>query len=85
MGSYSVFYSPLKVGESKGNITILNEKLGEIWYEVKLLGLKSPPQKMPLFKAELGKFISQEISLFNPGDHLVETTAILSNTLNYEV
>jgi|LakMenEpi03Aug12_release.lakeMendotaPanAssembly.Ray.scaffolds.fasta_scaffold3353986_1 hypothetical protein len=36
-------YSPLMVGEAKGTLTIFNSILGELWYDLKLIGHKSPP------------------------------------------
>ena len=82
---YSLIYSPLQVGERKGSITIYNQLLGEIWYQLKLVCHKQPPTKLPIFRAELGKFISQEVVLNNPSNHNVETTVVISNELNYEV
>ena len=78
-------YSPTSVGERKGTVTIYNKDFGEIWYLLNLVGLKNPPQKLPLFKAELGKFTIHNVVLENPSIYKIETTAKITNTLNFEV
>jgi hypothetical protein len=84
-GNYCCLYSPFNIGEKKGSISIFNKNFGEIWYDLKLTGLKTLPQKLPLFKAELGKFTSIDIILENPSHFFVEAESENSNTLNFEI
>jgi hypothetical protein len=50
-----------------------------------LVGLQSPPQKLPLFKAELGKFVTQSVVLTNPSNMKVEATTQNLNSMNFEI
>ena len=36
-GTYELMFSPLKPYIEKGSIAFVNEKLGEIWYELRLI------------------------------------------------
>ena len=36
-GVYELIFSPLKVFRGKGNVSFMNEKLGEIWYDLNLI------------------------------------------------
>ena len=40
--TYNLIYSPLKAGEITGNIGFLNEKVGEFWYDLKLIAEENP-------------------------------------------
>jgi hypothetical protein len=66
-------YSPLIEGEKVGMVSIYNSHFGEIWYSLRLTGIKSPAQKLPICKAELGKFTCIDIVLDNPSQFLIET------------
>jgi hypothetical protein len=47
--------------------------------------LQSPPQKLSLFKAELGKFVTQTVILSNPSTTKVEATSQNLNSVNFEI
>lgn len=38
---------PLKVQKSMGSISFISEKLGEIWYELKLEGIDTGVERLP--------------------------------------
>ena len=52
---YELIYTPLLVFEGKGEVGIINEEIGEVWYDLKLKGEEASEVKLALFKAELGK------------------------------
>jgi hypothetical protein len=37
-----LIFSPLQAGETMGNIGFLNEKVGEFWYDLKLIAEENP-------------------------------------------
>jgi hypothetical protein len=49
-------YLPLKIGRFMGMITFLNERLGELWYEISMQAESSNEIRLSLMSAELGKF-----------------------------
>jgi hypothetical protein len=49
------------------------------------VGLQSPPQKLPLFKAELGKFVTQSVLLSNPSNMKLEATSQNLNSINFQI
>jgi hypothetical protein len=44
----------------------MNEKLGEIWYDLTLISEEVPFIRLPTLKAELGKYESVTVTLENP-------------------
>jgi len=83
--TFELMYLPLKVGRFLGMITFLNERLGEIWYEV---GMQSEPAnetRLASMSAELGKFSEQEIFVENPTDCEVAVKHVISNPVNFEI
>jgi len=66
--TYTLIFQPLEKFTSTGSITFINEKLGEIWYELILKSKKVEPIQVPLLRAELGKSIFKEIQLSNPSN-----------------
>lgn len=65
---YEMIYMPLQVGSEKGSVAFVNEKLGEIWYELNLVAEASAAVRLPIMKCELGKEEKHEIILENPSD-----------------
>ena len=59
--------------------------LGEIWYDLKLIGEQCLLVKLPLFKSEIGKFCTRDITLENNSDQIAEVKPVLSNSLNYQI
>ena len=41
-GSYELVYQPLKQGRFRGSVAFINEKLGEIWYEILMAAEEMP-------------------------------------------
>ena len=56
----------MRVFRGKGSISFMNEKLGEIWYDLTLISEEVPFIRLPTLKAELGKYESVTVTLENP-------------------
>jgi len=67
-----LIFSPLKVFRGKGNVSFMNEKLGEIWYDLNLISEDVGFQRLPTLKAELGKYEETTVSLENPSKYEVK-------------
>ena len=67
-----MIFSPLKVFRGKGNVSFMNEKLGEIWYDLNLISEDVGFQRLPTLKAELGKYEETTVSLENPSKYEVK-------------
>ena len=52
---YSVLCLPLKEGSFSGQVTFLNEMLGEFWYAIDLTVERAPEVQLTSMLAELGK------------------------------
>lgn len=65
-GVYELIFSPLKVFRGKGSVSFMNEKLGEIWYDLSLISEDLPFIRLPTLKAELGKSEAVTVILENP-------------------
>lgn len=76
---------PLKVGKWKGSIAFVNDRIGEIWYELNLVSDESDAIRLPMLKAELGKIEMHEVILENPSEKDVKVHTKISNSVNYEV
>jgi len=50
----------------------MNEKLGEIWYDLNLISEDVGFQRLPTLKAELGKYEETTVSLENPSKYEVK-------------
>jgi hypothetical protein len=48
---YTLNFAPLKIFKSKGSITFINEKLGELWYELNLISKEARLVKIPKLEA----------------------------------
>ena len=84
-GIFILTYLPLSVGSFEGSVSFTNVKAGEIYCRVKMTSHGQKPQKVPLFKAELGKSSTHEILLHNPAPFNATVKAILTNPENFEV
>jgi len=82
-GNYEIIFSPCRVGAQKGQVSIINEKLGEVWYELRLIAEACPPQRLPLFKADLGKFVTRMVTLDNNSGQAVDVRSTVTNSLNF--
>ena len=66
-----MIFSPLRVQRAKGSVSFINEKLGEIWYDLSLVSEDVNFIRLPTLKAELGKCESVQVTLENPTKHEV--------------
>lgn len=83
--NYEVLFSPQRIGTCSGQVSIVNEKLGEAWYDLKLIGEQCPPIKLPLFKCDLGKFCTKDTVLDNNSNQVVEISHHNTNAINYQI
>jgi len=49
--TYNLNFTPLRPFRGQGSITFLHDKLGEIWYELRLHAKNAEPVRMPVLKA----------------------------------
>lgn len=82
---YELLFIPLKVFRGKGSIAFINEKLGEIWYELSLIADENQTIRSPTLKAELGKVEEWGIILENPYGKECQITTNISNPFNFDV
>lgn len=73
------------MGVQKGQVSIINEKLGEVWYELRLVAEVCPPLRLPLFRADLGKFLTRMVTLDNNSGQLVDVRPTVTNQLNWQI
>ena len=79
MNICELIFSPLFTGRQTGSIAFINENLGEIWYELKLISEDQLPVRLPVFKTELGKVDSHTVILENPTDKEVKVVTKIIN------
>ena len=84
-GTYELIYSPLRVCRGKGSVSFMNEKLGEVWYDLNLGSEDVGFVRLGLMKAELGKTESIQITLDNPSKYEVQIQSVISNPMNFSV
>jgi len=66
-------------------VAFIQEKLGELWYELNLNADNKPVERLSTLKAELGKFSQHEVILENPSAFNVDVTHRVSNPNNFDV
>lgn len=80
-----VFFLPLRAFKSKGSVVFIQEKLGEIWYELSLTAEENPVIRSPTLKAELGKVEEWVVYLENPSSFFCDIEYKISNPNNFDV
>lgn len=83
--TYNLIFSPLQANESQGNIGFLNEKVGEFWYDIRLIAEENPVQNLDLLECELGKMASHFVELENPTAKEILLNYRSSNPTNFEI
>ncbi|MEW5311269.1 MAG: hypothetical protein WDW38_002999 [Sanguina aurantia] len=83
--TFEFFYAPLFAGTSHGSIMLVNETLGEFWYEVLMTAEPAPLIQLPQLSCELGTTASHTVTLDNPLDKTVQLTCSCSNARNFSV
>ena len=63
----------------------MNPHLGEIWYELLLVGQPAPVKNINHFSAEIGKFYDEIIEIENPSSRDVQFDVDISNHHNYQI
>lgn len=66
-------------------MSLVNEKLGEAWYQMNLTAEDCPPIRIPLLKCDLGKFTTHQYSLDNNSDKDVAVKVSGTNNQNFFV
>lgn len=64
--NYYLYYFPLKIESVRKKIGFLSDEEGEIWYDIDCRSEETKTVKLPTFKAELGKSVSQQLTFKNP-------------------
>lgn len=82
---YELRFTPLRAFKGKGSIAFIQEKLGEIWYELLLFSENKPVDRLPTLRAELGKFSQHQVYLENPSAMTIHVNHHVSNPNNFDV
>lgn len=82
---YQLIFCPLRAMNTKGSVAFVDEKLGEVWYELNLIGKESPPVRLDTLHAELGKIAQHEVELENPAGKAVQVKYRNTNPGNFAV
>lgn len=83
--TYELLFLPLRSFNSKGSIAFIQEKLGEIWYELNLNSKENPVSPSPILKAELGKVEEWVVYLENPSMFHCDVQYRISNPNNFDI
>jgi len=83
--TYLLSFLPLHIFNLKGSISFINEKIGEIWYDLALVSSEQKTEKLPIIKAELGKSKEIKINLENPSFEPASVQSLSSNPGNFSV
>ena len=84
-GVYELRFTPLRAFKGRGSIAFIQERLGELWYELSLISENKPVERLSTLKAELGKFSQHEVILENPSNLNVQVFHRVSNPNNFDV
>ena len=82
---YELYFFPLRVFNSQGTVSFTNTRVGEIFYELNLDVQDQPAIKLPVMKAELGKYVTRYIQLENPTSLQVSVEYTVSNPDVFDV
>ena len=82
---YELRFTPLRAFKGRGSIAFIQEKLGELWYELNLTSENKSSEGLSTLRAELGKFAQHEVILENPSNFNVHVTHRVSNPHNFDV
>jgi len=83
--TYQLIFLPLKAFKAKGSVAFIQEKLGEIWYEMNLNSEENPVVRSPTLKAELGKVEEWVVYLENPSNFFCDIGCKISNPNNFDI
>ena len=83
--TYQLVFLPLRSFKAKGSIAFIQEKLGEIWYELNLNSEENPIIRSPTLKAELGKVEEWMVYLENPSGFHTDINYKISNPNNFDI
>ena len=81
--NYELSFLPLKVFSERGSVSFVNERVGEIWYDLTLSSQEQKTEKLPLIRAELGKSSEVKIYLENPAPYTVSVQGTTTNIGNF--
>ena len=83
---YRLTYLPLEVKTSSENsVCFTNAKAGEIFCRIKTSSHEAKAEKLPIFKAEIGKSSFKELKLVNPSNKRAKVSTLCTNSENFEV
>lgn len=82
---YKLTYVPLSLEPGTSTVSFSNSKAGELLCRIHMKATDVKPQKVPLFKSEVGKYAIQEIKLYNPSNNPANVETLLTNKDNFEI
>lgn len=82
---YELVFSPLKTGVFEGSLTFVHAEVGEFSYTLRLTGLSAPSIALKPMVCEIGKTVTQTVSLENPIGEEVCLVVSLSNSRNFHM
>jgi len=82
-GAYELFYSPLIAKKHTGSLAFLNDRVGEFWYKLELLGEAAPPVRLKPVACAVGTKVSIPVPVENPLGKELLMECIVSNPTNF--
>jgi Abnormal spindle-like microcephaly-assoc'd, ASPM-SPD-2-Hydin len=83
--TYTLYYTPVKVGVYNGSVTFANETVGESWYKLQLEALEAQPVELELQTAPVGSCTRCTVEVENPCGAAVQLEVVNSNKRNFAV
>jgi Abnormal spindle-like microcephaly-assoc'd, ASPM-SPD-2-Hydin len=83
--TYTLYYTPVKVGVNSGSVTFANETVGESWYKLQLEALEAQPVELELQTAPVGSCTRCTVEVENPCGAAVQLEVVNSNKRNFTV
>ncbi|GMH42128.1 hypothetical protein BSKO_10047 [Bryopsis sp. KO-2023] len=80
---FKFYYAPLKAGDDNGSVSLVNEEVGEFWYQLDMHADVASPITVSPFAAEAGKIDQKTITFDNPLGREVSVIASCSNPQNF--
>lgn len=82
---YQLLFCPVKPLNQKGSVAFIDERLGEVWYELNLIARDPPPVRLDTLFAELGKTAQHEVELENPSSKTAHISYKITKPGNFSV
>eukprot|EP00940_MAST-03C_sp_MAST-3C-sp2_P001239 g1239.t1 len=83
--SYEVVFAPIRPGASIGSVTFVSKAVGEIWYQLELVGTKAPPKALEHVRCDIGSYYDIPMELENPTNAELKLQGTCSNSPIFQI